>query len=154
MKRLLIMRHAKSDHGHEGLADHDRPLNARGLQDAPKMGARLRELGIQPSVILASTATRAHHTAQLFAEANGAAAPVQTDARLYLAPVSDYLLVLEQLPPDADTVLVVSHNPGSEELVHHYTQEDRVMPTAAIACIDFPSDGPPVLRNLWVPKAL
>ncbi len=154
MKRLLIMRHAKSDHGQEGLSDHDRPLNARGLQDAPKMGARLRELGIQPTHILSSTAARAHRTAQLFAEANGAGAPVQTDARLYLAPVSDYLHLLDQLPQDADTVLVVSHNPGSEELLFHYTHEERPMPTAAIACIDFPTEGAPALTNFWIPKVL
>ncbi|MFM1920125.1 MAG: 2,3-bisphosphoglycerate-dependent phosphoglycerate mutase [Candidatus Hydrogenedentota bacterium] len=152
MKRLLIMRHAKSDHGQPGLADHDRPLNARGLMDAPRMGARLRELGIQPDLIIASTANRALHTACLFAEGNDSAAPVQQDGRLYLAPVSDYLAVLQEVPATADTVLIVSHNPGSEELLQHLTGQLRAMPTAAIACVTFDDTGHVDLADFWTPK--
>lgn len=152
MKRLLIMRHAKSDHGQAGLADHDRPLNARGLQDAPRMGARLRELGIQPDVIVASTANRALHTARLFAEGNDSAAPVRQDERLYLAPVSDYLAVLREVPASADSVIIVSHNPGSEELLQHFTGQLRAMPTAAIACVTFDDAGHGTLTDFWTPK--
>ena len=61
-RTLILMRHAKSDWGHAGLADHDRPLNARGTRDAPRMGAWLRGKGHLPDEVLCSTATRTRQT--------------------------------------------------------------------------------------------
>ncbi len=136
MKRLLIMRHAKSDQHVPGVSDHDRPLNHRGERDAPHMGERLRELGIQPDTVISSTAIRALRTAQLFSEGNGYAGALRADSRLYLAEVPVYLDVLGELPETEGTVMVVSHNPGSEELLRYLTGAEREMPTAAIAVVE------------------
>jgi hypothetical protein len=63
MKRLTLVRHAKSDWSLAGQPDWERPLNARGLKDAPDMGRRLRERKLKPDCILTSPAARALGTA-------------------------------------------------------------------------------------------
>jgi len=160
MNRLLIMRHAKSDQHVLGLTDHERPLNARGERDAPRMGKRLLELGIQPDAIVSSTAVRAERTAQLFADGNAYAGPLRADSRLYLCEVRNYIEVLGELPESAGTVLVVSHNPGSEELLAYLTGVMREMPTAAIALVEGELDAALrgearphcTLKSFWIPK--
>ena len=67
MKTIVIARHAKSDWA-TGLSDHDRPLNARGKLDAPRMGQALNELGFQPDLIISSSAVRARTTAEIVAK--------------------------------------------------------------------------------------
>jgi phosphohistidine phosphatase len=141
MKTLLIMRHAKSAEGGPEMPDHERPLNPRGERDAPLMGARLRELGIVPDLILSSTAVRALTTARLFAEGNGYAGAPLADMRLYLAEVPAYIKVLAETAGDAETVMVVSHNPGSEELLHYLTGALRPMPTCAVAVVELSEEG-------------
>ena len=71
MKTLLILRHAKSSWNYTDLSDYDRPLNARGKQDAPRMGEHLREQGLIPDRILTSSAKRAKKTAIRVAKACG-----------------------------------------------------------------------------------
>ena len=68
MKTLIVMRHAKSSWKHPDVADHDRPLNKRGKQDAPRMGKLLRQQKLTPQVIVSSTATRARRTADAVAD--------------------------------------------------------------------------------------
>ena len=66
MRELILARHAKSDWGDARLADHDRPLNARGLRDAPRMARHLAADGVTVERILASTALRARSTAEVY----------------------------------------------------------------------------------------
>jgi phosphohistidine phosphatase len=69
MKKLIAVRHAKSDWVDLSLKDYDRPLNDRGFRDAPLMGARiLTQYGL-PDLIMSSTALRAKQTAEAIAEA-------------------------------------------------------------------------------------
>jgi phosphohistidine phosphatase len=69
MKTLLVLRHAKSSWNDSALDDHERPLHERGLRDAPRMGALVREHGLRPDVVLSSDAVRARLTAEAVAEA-------------------------------------------------------------------------------------
>ena len=69
MKKLFLVRHAKSSWADPSLADLDRPLNKRGLRDAPFMAKLLKGRGVQPDRILSSPANRAFTTASYFAEA-------------------------------------------------------------------------------------
>ncbi|MBK8473109.1 MAG: histidine phosphatase family protein [Sphingobacteriales bacterium] len=71
MKRLVLIRHAKSSWDDGAISDFDRPLNARGQHDAPRMGAWLREKGITPDLIYSSPAQRALSTARLIAHETG-----------------------------------------------------------------------------------
>ena len=92
MKTLVIVRHAKSSWSSTELADHERPLNSRGLSDAPMMGMRLKERGVQPDIIIASTAHRAMQTASLLALALGYdEQAIESEAMLYAASPAAWL---------------------------------------------------------------
>ncbi len=138
MATLLLMRHAKSGWDDPTLADHDRPLNARGRKAAPRMGELLLEERLVPDLIVTSTARRAVDTAHAVVTSTKYDGRVEVTRRLYLAEPSGYFEVLSELEHDYARVLVVGHNPGISELASMLCGEDLDMPTAAIACIDFP----------------
>ncbi len=136
MKRLLLMRHAKSSWDAGGLADFDRPLNDRGLRDAPRMGQHLREQKLRPGLVLSSPAERARQTAALVVEAaRFKSARLRHDERIYEADAARLIEVVTQLEEDAETVLLVGHNPGMEQLLQLLTGETRRMTTAAVALV-------------------
>ena len=138
MKTLLLVRHAKSSWDHPGTPDHDRPLNDRGLRDAPVMGRRLAERGVAPDVILSSTAVRARTTAELIADALGFGAErVITDERLYAASADEVLRVIGELDPEVTSAIVVGHNPETASLAHRFSDEIHEMPTCAVAEFTF-----------------
>jgi len=109
MKRLILMRHAKSDWGDPMLPDHDRPLNKRGRRAASALGHWLRDTGHLPDEILCSTAARAQETLARLALAP---APALLDP-LYLAEPTEMLTILRKA--HGDTVLMIGHNPGIAE---------------------------------------
>ncbi|HYE16674.1 MAG TPA: histidine phosphatase family protein [Pyrinomonadaceae bacterium] len=135
MKRLLLLRHAKSSWGDPSLADFDRPLNERGLRAAPLMGRHMLERKLRPGLVLSSPAERARRTAELVVEAARITAPLRFDERIYEATPARLVEVVSQSDESADEVLVVGHNPGTEELIELLTGESRRVPTAALARI-------------------
>lgn len=162
MKTLLILRHAKSSWKEKNLPDHDRPLNKRGKQDAPRMGKLLQEKGLVPDLILSSSAKRALKTTKFVVEESGYDGEVEVDRDLYAFEASAYLEKLTALADHIQIVLIVGHNPGLEELVEQLTGEFVPLPTAALAQVNLPinswidldEDGQGVLVNLWKPKEL
>lgn len=133
MKTLFILRHAKSSWDHPGLADSERPLNERGRRDAPRMGRLLRERGPRPDAILCSTAERTRQTAALFAAAAGLDAAPRYDERIYEASAGRLIDVLSEVGREAESVLLIGHNPGVEKLIEVLTGESARMTTAALA---------------------
>ncbi len=162
MKTLLVLRHAKSSWKDPDLADHDRPLNKRGKRDAPRMGGLMREQGLEPELILCSTAKRARLTAEAVVEECGYEGEMWLDRDLYSFDYEPYLEALAALPDEYGCVMVVGHNPAMEELIEALTGEYLRLPTAALAELHLPvesweqldevEDG--VLVNLWRPKEL
>ncbi len=160
MKTLLLLRHAKSSWKHPELHDHDRPLNKRGLKEAPKVGAYLKDHDLVPDLILSSTARRAQDTAQAVHEASGFSGDIDLYQDLYLSDTACYLDILCRLPDDANRVLVVGHNPDLEELLTLLTDANEPMATASLAQVDLPisswqelneaTDGR--LQLLWTPR--
>jgi len=140
MKTLLVLRHAKSSWNEPALDDHERPLNKRGRRDAPRMGELLREHGLIPDVVISSDAVRARLTAEAVAGAAGYAGAIVLDPRLYLAGPADILSLLQRVRGKAETVMIVGHNPGLEELVEQLTGERQDLPTATLAQIGLPID--------------
>jgi len=97
MKRLYLVRHAKSSWDHPGLEDFDRPLNKRGMRDAPKMGEYLAEQRILPQIIVSSPARRAHATATSLAVAlQVPPADTVEDDRIYAAATATLLACRQQ----------------------------------------------------------
>ena len=162
MKTLLILRHAKSDWGNSQLSDHDRPLNDRGKDDAPRMGIWLKQKKMVPELIISSTAERALTTAELVAQACEFEGELRTTKDFYLAGPPTYIETLNELPDSYERVMVVGHNPGMEELVSLLTDKDRPLTTANVAVVELPivswheltifSDGR--LKHHWRPKDL
>ena len=140
MKRLFLLRHAKSSWDDPRLADFDRPLNERGRRAAPVVGRFMREQNVQPDLVLCSPAERARQTAALIAEAASLSAPVRFDERIYDATAARLFEVVSQAEEGAGELLLVGHNPGMEELLELLTGEARRMPTAALARIHLDAD--------------
>ncbi|MBN9186486.1 MAG: histidine phosphatase family protein [Microbacterium sp.] len=140
MIRLALVRHAKSDWSEEGIADHDRPLNARGERDAPAMVRLLAVTGFAPDVIVSSTATRAQSTALAFGAVFGIMPrPVR---RLYAASATTLLDAVEEAgAAGASSVLLVAHNPGIADLAATLSR-GRIahMPTCAVATFSWADD--------------
>ena len=131
MKTLLLARHAKSDWDVAGLRDHDRPLNARGLRDAPAMARRLVDDGVALQRIVSSTAVRARRTAEEYAAAFGIAPGEDPD--LYAASARTILRVAAALPDDVEVAMLVGHNPGMADAVAELTGSFVEFPTCAVA---------------------
>ncbi len=104
------------------------------------MGLLVRQCGLIPDVIISSDAMRTRMTADAVAEAAGYAGEILLDQHLYMASPADILSVLRAVPGNAETVMIVGHNPGLEELVEQLTREQQDLPTAALAQIVLPID--------------
>lgn len=137
MKQLLIVRHAKSSWENFSVPDFERPLNDRGKKDAPMMAERLVRSGINPDLLITSTAKRARKTAELFAKAFGLTDEnILGVPELYEAGVETFFDVVSKMPASAETVILFSHNPGITGFVNSLTTT-RIddMPTCAVfAC--------------------
>ncbi len=132
---LYLLRHAKSGWDDASVADFDRPLNGRGLLAAQFMGELMASRRFRPAVIVSSPAKRTLQTAQLVREASGFDLPINYDERIYDASLSTLLKVIEQLPVEADSALLIGHNPGMEAVIGCLTGEVASMPTAALASL-------------------
>lgn len=119
MRRITLLRHAKSDWNSPSRSDFDRPLNERGRRDAPHMGQQLRRRGLRPQLILSSPALRAVTTARMVAVELGCNADaVHTVDALYLASPKQILQVLGKYGAMQTDVMLVGHNPGLTDLAN------------------------------------
>ncbi|MFI9172377.1 SixA phosphatase family protein [Streptomyces lincolnensis] len=116
LRHLVVLRHAKSAWP-EGTPDHERPLAPRGRRDAPAAGRALAAADLLPDLALCSTAVRARQTWERASAQWGTPPPVRLDARVYAADAPDLLAVVRETPAEVETLLLVGHNPGLEDLV-------------------------------------
>ena len=142
MPELLLLRHAKSDWKNRRLDDFDRPLAPRGRKAAPLMGRYLSDHGLQPDLVLCSSARRARETLDLLLTALASAPEISYLKSLYLAPPSRMLAILRRQSPEIRRILLIAHNPGLERLALELAGWDRdaavrrmaeKFPTAALA---------------------
>lgn len=149
MRRLLLARHAKSSWGNPALTDHDRPLNARGYRAAQLVGAALSELDCVPDVVLSSTAARTRETWARMEPHFGGHPRVEYHRGLYLAAPRSVLAAIADAPADAETLMVLGHNPSTHALAAYLSRKgdpreiDLVrtkFPTGAIAVVDLSSN--------------
>ncbi|MDB5690811.1 MAG: histidine phosphatase family protein [Sphingomonas bacterium] len=146
MKRLTLLRHAKSGWDDPVARDFDRPLNAKGKRAARAIGRHLREAGLAFDHAIASPATRVVETLEEMSGGLGRALRPAFDRKIYLASAETLLDVIHNAPETAETLLVAGHNPGLEDLVlllvpdgagqDREAVEDK-FPTASLAEIRF-----------------
>jgi phosphohistidine phosphatase len=140
MKTLLVLRHAKSSWENTEISDFDRPLNSRGLNDAPIVGQNIKNRNIEIDLILCSPAKRAKATAILVKASAEIKSQIEFDEQIYEASSLRLLQVIAKIDDSIDTVLIVGHNPGSEDLIRLLTSEIHSFPTSALAKISLPID--------------
>ncbi|HKA95028.1 MAG TPA: histidine phosphatase family protein [Streptosporangiaceae bacterium] len=158
---LLVLRHSKAVH-EAGLRDLDRGLTKRGRRDAAAAGTMMRDAGLIPDRVLCSAALRTRQTWQHVSEALGPAADkakVRFESRLYDADETALLQAVRRTPDKAGTVLLVGHNPASQELVLDLTGlGDLAFPTSALAVVRLPGSwadtgpGGGELARIWTPR--
>lgn len=116
MKKLTILRHAKSGWEDPVARDFDRPLNERGRRAATVMGAYLARTNTHFDTVISSPAVRCTETLDALWEGMGTILHPNWDRRIYLASSDTLLDVLKELPVDVSSALLCGHNPGCEEL--------------------------------------
>lgn len=139
MRRLTLVRHAKSDWKNADLKDFDRPLNRRGLKEAPQMAERLAEQKIRPDLMLTSPAVRALETARVLAKAlDYPLRRLKTEDRLYLAPAADILAVVRGVGSRVRHLMIFGHNPGLSAFAQSLTNNPELgeLPTCAVYSVE------------------
>ena len=145
-RRLLLLRHAKSAWP-DGVPDHQRPLAARGLQAAPAIGSHMAREHLLPDLVLVSDARRTQETWDLVKRRLPGEVESQICKELYEASADQLLDVVGRTPAGAETLLLIGHNPGLQDLALLLAGDGETFvrgalaekyPTGALAVIDFP----------------
>ena len=111
MKKLYLVRHAKSSWKDPSLDDIDRPLNKRGKRDAPFMGKLLRKEGVKPDLIITSPAKRAFFTAKTIAnEIDYSKKDIVKSNLVYLTSTNELLEVINDISQEVKTAMLFGHN--------------------------------------------
>jgi phosphohistidine phosphatase len=134
-RQLYVLRHAKSSWDDPALADHDRPLAARGHKAVKLLAEHVREHRISPAQVLCSTALRARET--LDGVAPGGERLIEPE--LYGASAGEWIERLKRVPAETESVMVIGHNPALQQLVlalaGHDGTVERKFPTGALATV-------------------
>lgn len=138
VKKLFLVRHAKSSRDDAALPDKDRSLAGRGRRDAPEMGKRLAQRGVKPDLIVSSPALRARLTAELIArKLDYKLKHLAVDDRLYGGGPDGLLDAIHEINDKVRSVMLVGHNPELTELAHRLSSEITHLPTCAVAEFTF-----------------
>jgi phosphohistidine phosphatase len=147
MRRVYLLRHAKSSWKDRSLADRDRPLAGRGKRAAKAVAAHIEAEQVRPDLVLCSPARRCRETLARVEAAFGEQVEVRIDEALYAASEAGLVAQLRALPPEVHSVMIIGHNPGLEELAlalasegAERTRMEEKYPTAALATIDLSPD--------------
>jgi phosphohistidine phosphatase len=148
MRRLMLLRHAKTERAEPGERDRDRKLTKRGRADAPTLGAYIAHHDLIPDLALVSPAVRAEETWDLVADAFAKSPRKETDDRIYNASPNK-LLQLAAEPRKANKLFIVGHNPGLHEFalqliasgdIEAREQLREKLPTSGLVVMDLPID--------------
>jgi phosphohistidine phosphatase len=138
MKKLYLIRHAKSSWSNPLLDDFDRPLNKRGKNNAPFMANLLLEKEIFPDLIISSSAVRARSTAEIFAQKLKFTNSITFEKSLYLTSAKTLLNVLHHIPNTYNTLFLFGHNPELTEFANELSSTYiENIPTCGIVGFEF-----------------
>jgi phosphohistidine phosphatase len=170
MHRLFVLRHAKSSWNNAYQADFERPLAPRGRKAAEAVAEHVAGFDAAPALVLCSTARRAQDTLEPLRARLPETTEVRLEDDLYGAAAPELLARLRTVSDKVDSVMVVGHNPGLEDLVRDLARDGdadliaRVQakfPTAALATLvfdgrwqDLGAGGPVRLEDFVVPGDL
>ncbi len=139
MKRLYLVRHAKSSWDFPELPDFERPLNDRGRRDAPYMGKVLKDLKVNPDKIISSPVVRAYVTARTIAsQIEYPLEQIETSEKIYENDAGELIDLIQSTDDDLGSLMMFGHNPALT-LLNNYLSDKSLdnIPTCAIVCLDF-----------------
>ena len=139
-KRLLLLRHAKSSWSHPGLADIDRPLNTRGHRAAAAIGDFLSANGLVPDHAVVSVSCRTRETWEFACRQIASPPEAVFSESLYHGGPEAMLWTICESPAQADSVLLLGHNPGMGALAYSLAGGNGTMPAEA-RFLKFPTAG-------------
>jgi phosphohistidine phosphatase len=137
MKKLFIVRHAKSSWKDMSLDDFDRPLNKRGRKNAPFMGKLLKDKGICPDIILSSPANRAKTTAQIMSKELEYEKEILFDEEIYESTPTLLDKKIKKIGDEVNMAFIFGHNPELNALAEGYVGISENIVTCGIVEIDF-----------------
>ncbi|WP_415398106.1 SixA phosphatase family protein [Sulfurimonas sp. CS5] len=137
MKRLFIIRHAKSSWKNSSLNDFDRPLNGRGKKNAPLMGRRLRKRHVIPDIFISSPALRAKTTAEIIAQKVKYSKEIIYDDNIYASAEIIIDKIIKKVDDKHKTVFLLGHNPDLNMFVEDYVDFDENIVTCGVVEIEF-----------------
>jgi phosphohistidine phosphatase len=145
MRRLMLLRHAKSDRP-PGTADEERPLSERGAAAARLMGGYVAHHNLTPQLVLCSPSRRTRDTLAEMTPQWPTDIAIDFDERLYLATARTLLGIIRSQAKEIAVLMVIGHNPGMHEAADQLIASGDValrerlrekFPTSALAVIDF-----------------
>jgi phosphohistidine phosphatase len=138
-KVLHLVRHAKSSWDYEGIADIDRTLKSKGIQNAYEISRKLKMSDEVPDMIVSSPANRALHTAVIFARIFGfSLKELQINNLLYESPAYKILEFIKAIPDKSKSLMIFGHNPDLTDLVNHFIKSPvENIPTSGVAKLVF-----------------
>ena len=170
MKKLLLLRHAKSDWNDFTLEDHERPLNDRGQLNAQQIGKYMINHNLTPDMIFCSTATRTRETLALIIEEMSLMCPIEYRPDIYEATSTILMNIIQNCPNKYGHIMLVGHNPAIQFLglelsnninSKHRQQLEKHVPTGTLQChtlkvetFEETTRNSSVLNNFIRPKTL
>jgi phosphohistidine phosphatase len=137
LKKLYLIRHAKSSWKEFDLADFDRPLNKRGKSNAPLMGKLLKNKKVLPDIVLSSPANRAKATAEIISKKVKYSKDIVFDKNIYESSYATLHNILKKLDNKNSVAFLVAHNPGLNMLAEYYVGFSENIPTCGVVEIEF-----------------
>ena len=141
-RTLTLIRHAKSSWNDPSLSDFQRPLNKRGIRDAPRVGAALEEAGISFDRVLCSDAQRARQTLSLLGQGIEIDEEIIEYRHDMYGASEDHLLLscIAEQPDSINNIALIGHNPGMEGLANMLAEEQTgSMSTCNVVHLEFDS---------------
>jgi phosphohistidine phosphatase len=152
MKTLYLLRHAKSSWDDNSLEDHERHLNARGIENAERMGQHMRKKGYGPALVLCSSAARTRETLEHLEPHLSSGHATRYERALYLATPQQLFQLLRTVDDAVPSVLIIAHSPGTEGCALMLARDDgdraeasfraeieEKFPTTALAVLSLPA---------------
>ena len=142
MKRLILLRHGKSDWNHN-LPDEKRTLKKRAFDDVELVAEAFQKKSDFKFTLYSSHAVRAQTTAKLFAEKlKDRVEAFQIKNEFYTFDANEVLQLVFKLPNPENNVMLVGHNPAYTQLVNYFCDDFRVdnLPTTGLVELQFEAD--------------
>ncbi len=137
MKKILIMRHAKSDWSDGSIRDYDRSLNKRGKLDAPLIGKEIKKKGFVPDLILSSPALRAKMTAEAVAENSEYNKQIIWNKSFYFGYTEEIIQAIKNTDEAIENLMIFGHNPTWTSIAEKLSGKYLNMKTADLVVIEY-----------------